>query len=144
MSTFCQVTNAPIFTKVTTVHWLLQLRNMLEEFHSTDISYLFLHHTHRTMKFQCNVNQLAGVLCTHYLDNSNTGAYNTTIKCSWVDNTNTQYTHICTKQMKSENKSLKPQFCTASSTEDKSSMWNILWLKCVIFSINNAFSVTNI
>ena len=42
-----------------------------------------------TQNNEVNVNQLARVLCTHYLDDSNTGAYNTTIKCSWVDNIDT-------------------------------------------------------
>jgi len=92
-----------------------------------------LPHTHRTMKFQCTVNQLVRVLCTHYLEDSNTGVDNTTTKCSQVVNTNTQYTHICTKQMKWENKSLKPQCNTTSSTEYQSSMCNILGLKRVYF-----------
>ena len=90
---------------------------MLEMFNSADISYLFLHHTHKTI--EVNVNQLARVLCTHYLDDSNTGAYNTIIKCSWVDNIDTQCIRTRTKQMKSENKSLNPQCCTTSNTENK-------------------------
>jgi hypothetical protein len=133
MFTLSNVINTPIYTS-----YHCPLVVMVKE-HTRRVP-LYRHclsfsppHTHRTMKFQCTVNQLARVLCTHYLEDGNTGADNITIKWSWVVNTNTQYTHICTKQMKWENKSLKPQCCTTSYTEYQRSMWNILWLKCIYF-----------
>jgi hypothetical protein len=133
MFTLSNVKNAPIFTS-----YHCPLVAMVKEY--TRTVPLYRHclsfsppHTHRTMKFQSTVNQLARVLCTHYLEDSNTGAYNITLTYSRVDNTNTKDTHICTKQMMSENKSLKPQCCTTSSTEYQSSMWNILWLKRIYF-----------
>jgi len=121
MFTLSNIANAPIFTS-----YHCPLVAMVKE-HTRRVPLYrhcltFLHHTHRTMKFQCTVNQLARVICTHYLENSSTGVYNITIKCSWVDKTNTQYTHICTKQMKSENKLMKPQCCINSSTQYQSSM----------------------
>jgi hypothetical protein len=94
MFTLSNVTNAPIFAS-----YHCPLVAMVKE-HTRRVP-LYRHclsfspphtHTDRTMKFYSTVNQLARVLCTHYLEDSNTGADNITIKWSWVDNTNTQYT----------------------------------------------------